>query len=85
MLSKKSTKDFVKQIADKYGLPKKVVHKLLLYGAKNMCEIIESGEDLRFPGFEIKVNKEAYAKYLQKVRENAEKRLNNQSPGDDLG
>jgi nucleoid DNA-binding protein len=42
---------YAKLIAKKHGLPLKMVKKILMFGMKNMCKCISSGQDIRIPKF----------------------------------
>lgn len=85
MLNKKTTKDYVAELAKEYNLPKKTVQKLLVFGTKNMCRMIRAGEDIQLQHFgSIYFDKKAYAKYIKAIKEN-EQQITNQSSDDISG
>jgi len=80
MLDIKSSKDYVKELSLKYGLPKKIIQKLLTYGLKNICQMIKEGEDIQLQHFgSIYFNKQAYLNFLKSKK--LKNGTNNNGPG----
>ena len=71
MLSKKTTNDYVAEVAKEFGITKKAARQILMFGSKNICRMIKKGEDVQLQHFgSIYFNKKAYSMYLKKMREN---------------
>lgn len=51
MFSKKNVEHYSKRVAEEAGMPKKDVHQILSYMMRNLCKMIERGEDIRIKGF----------------------------------
>lgn len=69
MLQKKTTKDYVKVLAEKYNLTHDQVRKILNYGGVNITKMIEDGEDVFIKHFgSIYFEKTSYAKYIKAAR-----------------
>ena len=43
--------DHVKRLAKKHGMHEKDVRKLLMWSIRNMCYMMEKGEEIRIKGF----------------------------------
>jgi len=43
--------DYTHAIAEKHGMKEKDVRKLLVWAVRNMCKMIERGEEVRIKGF----------------------------------
>jgi len=69
MLSKKYIKNYTELLSNIHGIPKKNVHKILMYGMANTCKMIKLGEDVHLEHFgSFYFDKKAYSKYLKKLK-----------------
>lgn len=69
MFSKKSTEHYVKRVAQEHGITQKAARKILNYGMRNVCLIINKGEDLNLQHFgSFYFDKKAYSSYLQTLK-----------------
>jgi len=69
MLSKKTTNDYVNEVAKEFGITKKAARQILMFGMKNICRMIKKGEDIQLQHFgSIYFNKKAYSMYISKLK-----------------
>lgn len=86
MLKRKNTESFSKEIAKELKISQKAVKNILVFGMKNICRMIEKGEEIRLDHFgTFYFNKKSYGAYLKKGREMANEKRKNNSPNNDMG
>ena len=73
MRSKRKVLNYAKIIAKETGLPLKKVNLILVYGWRNICKMIENGEEVRIKGLgRIYFNKESKKEEKIKKEEQVE-------------
>lgn len=82
MLESKKVKSYLKELSKKHNLTQKQVNSILVYGMKNLCSMIKSGEDIRLQKFgNIYFKKQEYNNYLKGKKRNKENGKNDNDPG----
>ncbi len=69
MITKRNTAHYAKILAKKHGLKEKDVRKFLVYAMKNVCRMIENGEDVHLMRLgHIFFDKKAYKNYIKSTK-----------------